>query len=84
MNRTKARLSLSLLLLLTNLAVVPQSSAEEISERMIEIERINVTGTHCPASSIIALSGLKLHDKVNEIGVNTACQDYGDRFFQVD
>ena len=72
MSRTTGRLLGSLLLL--NLAMPGQIPAPAISNRIIEIEQINVTGTRCPASSIIALSGLKPHDKVNELGVNTACR----------
>ena len=55
-----------------SLVVVRQISAQTISDRVVEIQRINVTGTRCPANSIIALSGLKRHDKVSEIDVNAA------------
>lgn len=60
-------------LLLTSFVMVRQMPAQMSSDKVVEIDRINVTGTRCPANSIITLSGLKLHDKVKEIDVNAAC-----------
>jgi hypothetical protein len=60
-------------LLLTTLLLASHLPGQTKPEPVVEIERINVTGSRCPAQSIIALSGLKPHDKVREIDVNTAC-----------
>lgn len=65
---------LACLLLLTGLVGAGALYAQTDLHTLVEIERINVTGTRCPANSIVALSGLALHDKVREVDVNAACK----------
>jgi hypothetical protein len=48
-------------------------SAQTAAQRLMEVENIIVSGTRLPAESVIRLSGIKLHDKVNDLIVNTAC-----------
>ncbi len=40
----------------------------------MDVESIQVKGTRLPAPSIIRLTGIKLHDRVNSLIVNAACQ----------
>ncbi len=41
----------------------------------MEVERITVAGTRLPSESVIRLSGIKLHDKVNDLIVSKACHN---------
>jgi hypothetical protein len=49
--------------------------AQSAAERLMEVERILVTGTRLPSDSVIRLSGIKVHDKVNDLVVNKACHN---------
>ena len=64
---------LSLLLTLISLVAARQIPPQTETSKFFEVERINVSGTRIPGNSLVALSGIKLHDKVNELIVNTAC-----------
>jgi len=61
------------LILLAGLAFAGQEPAQAPAERLMEVDSISVKGTRLPSSSVIRLSGIKLHDKVNDMAVNTAC-----------
>jgi hypothetical protein len=52
---------------------VASSFAQTDAGKLTELDSIAIRGTRLPANSIIRLSGLKLHDKVNDLIVNTAC-----------
>jgi hypothetical protein len=72
MRRAPAKKLASALLLLS-LATGPLLNAQTAGEKVIEIETIDVTGTRYPGPSIIALLGLKSHDKVSEMDIVKAC-----------
>jgi hypothetical protein len=48
-------------------------STEAAANRLLEIESITIKGSRLPSDSVIRLSGLKVHDKVNDLMVNAAC-----------
>lgn len=48
--------------------------AQTPGDGMVEIEKITVEGTRLPSDSVIRLFGIKVHDRVNKLIVNTACQ----------
>lgn len=62
-----------ILLLLVGLTFSNQLQAQSAAERLVEVEEIKVTGTRLPSESVILLSEIKLHDKVNDLIVNAAC-----------
>lgn len=55
------------------MAALPAAAAQDPSLRVIEVEQIHVSGTRIPADSIVRLSGLQVHAKVNELDVISAC-----------
>lgn len=65
--------SLLTFLLTTQLCAVP-GRAQQAADKLMDVESIQVKGTRLPAQSIIRLTGIKPHDKVNNLIVNTACQ----------
>ena len=48
-------------------------AAQTAAERLLEVESIHVQGTRLTSNSVIRLSGIKLHDRVNDRIVNAAC-----------
>lgn len=44
------------------------------AEKLVELDKVDVQGSRLPSQSIIRLSGLKLHDKINDPIVNEACR----------
>ena len=50
-----------------------QAVAQTPDDKLVEVEGILVKGTRLPADSVIRLSGIKLHDKVNSMIVDSAC-----------
>lgn len=60
--------------LLTGLAGAIPQLAQTPEDKLVEVEKINVQETRLPSDSLIRLSGIKLHDKVNNLIVNAACQ----------
>jgi hypothetical protein len=61
------------LVLLAGLVSGKHAPAQAPAEKLVEVETIAVKGTHLPESSVIRLSGIKPHDKVNDLIVNAAC-----------
>lgn len=70
--RRRQKIGVSVVLaLLTTCPLLAQSAAE----RLMEVERITVSGTRLASESVIRLSGIKLHDNVNDLIVNKACHN---------
>jgi hypothetical protein len=60
-------------ILLFGLVSGGQGLTQTSADKLVEVESIKVTGTRLPADSVTRLSGIKLHDRVNDLIVNTAC-----------
>jgi hypothetical protein len=65
--------NLALLVLLSGSGWLRPACAQTAAQRLVEVENIIVSGTRLPSESIIKLSGIKPHDKVNDLIVNSAC-----------
>jgi len=61
------------LLIAVGLIAALHAVAQQPSLKVLELEQIHVSGTRIPADSIIGLSGLQVHAKVNERDVVSAC-----------
>lgn len=60
------------ILTLSILSAAPSVAQSDV-EKLTELESIAVHGTRLPSDSVIRLSGLKVHDKINDLIVNNAC-----------
>jgi hypothetical protein len=69
----KRKLHLSWPILLIGLVFARQELAQTPADKLLEVESIRVNGTRLPSDSVIRLSGIKVHDKVNDRIVNAAC-----------
>ena len=61
------------LVVLFALLALRMADAQVAADKLVDIEKIEVKGTRLPGESVIRLSGIKLHDKVNDLAVNIAC-----------
>ncbi len=74
----KRKIRLIWVLLLSGLVFAKQELAQAVADKLVEVESISVKGTRLPSDSVIRLSGVKLHDRVNNLIVTAACQKIAD------